>query len=393
MLINKALPAGVCLSLLAWGSWAREQAPLSPEPSAVGADELKLVAYIRPNDERSEALEPEWTAARSSTDFPMEWIDGFDGNRAAAPGGRRKRCPDFLPNEYPVIRLLRNGEEPGVDYSGPRTSEEILKFIDRAKRSSQTPAQPLTPEDAETFKSADDFVCIATLPPSETTIRQAFAIVADRYWPEFTFGVLESPDATEAKVTCHKRDDETTHTWTSPPSSEETLKNWILETSRPVITELTPANHQRLLDRGWPMVYILSPSPSVRTSIRADLHTFGRGQYASLTAVTADPAYFPDLPGALGLDPEDGYPAGAVHQLSNGKVYRYPRDRGFTPRELQAWGLDVWQGRVKPWTPPGQEEPAEETTGNVRVVSSHKLKVKDIPGLKIKIGGRERDEL
>lgn len=54
----------------------------------------------------------------------MEWIDGYD--RAAASGGRRKRCPDFLPNEYPVIRLLRNGEEPGVDYAGPRTSEEYV---------------------------------------------------------------------------------------------------------------------------------------------------------------------------------------------------------------------------------------------------------------------------
>lgn len=392
----------------------------------------------QPNDERSEALEPEWAAARSSTDFPMDWVDGFDAGGAAAPGGRRKRCPDFPPNAYPVIRLLRDGEEPGVDYEGPRTSEEyvsiliaflkmavkvdvknhrrILKFINRAKRSSQVPAQ-LTPSDAETFKDLDDFVCIATLDPSETAVRQAFAAAAEKHWPEFTFGVLESPGATQAKVVCHKQDDETTHTWTSPPSSsEDTLEKWILEASRPVIADLTPANHQRLLDvsppfqplyfssisltsmsnvrqRGWPMVYVLSPSPSVRASLRADLRSFAKGQYDSLTCATADPAYFPDLVGALGLDTEDGYPAGAVHQLSNGKVYRYPKGRGFTLRELQAWGLDVWQGRVKAWTSPGQEPPVEETSGNVRIVGSHKLKVKDIPGLKIKIGGRERDEL
>lgn len=56
----------------------------------------------------------------------------------------------------------------------------------------------------------------------------------------------------------------------------------------------------------------------------------------------------------------------------------------------------MWQGRVKPWTPPGQEavdDKAGSVKSNVRVVSSHNLKVKNIPGLKIKIGGRERDEL
>lgn len=145
------------------------------------------------------------------------------------------------------------------------------------------------------------------------------------------------------------------------------------------------------------MVYILSPSPSARASIRAALHSFAKGHYASLTAVTVDPAYFPGLAAELGLDPsEDGYPAGAVHQLSNGNIYRYPRGRDFTPRELQGWGLDVWQGRVEPWTPPGQEKAPEKPTGrggNVRIVGTQNLKVKKIPGLKIKIGGREVDEL
>lgn len=144
------------------------------------------------------------------------------------------------------------------------------------------------------------------------------------------------------------------------------------------------------------MVYIFHPSAAIRASIRAQLSSFAKSQYASLTSVTVDPAYFPDLPGKLGLDPaRDGYPAGAVHQLSNGRVYRYPKDRGFTPKELQGWGLDVWQGRAKPWTPPGQEELKEEKAGgaNVRIVGSSNLKVKNIPGLKIKIGGRERDEL
>lgn len=144
------------------------------------------------------------------------------------------------------------------------------------------------------------------------------------------------------------------------------------------------------------MVYVFHPAPSARSSLRSQLRSFAKGQYSSLTCVTADPTYFPDLPAKLGLDPaRDGYPVGAVHRLSNGRIHPYPKGRGFTPSELQGWGLDVWQGRVKPWTPPGQEPAKEETAGseNVRIVGSHNLKVKNIPGLKIKIGGRERDEL
>ncbi|TDZ23548.1 Protein disulfide-isomerase [Colletotrichum orbiculare MAFF 240422] len=309
-----------------------DQTPLraGSEVSA-GEEDLKLVAYVKPSDEKSLSLEQEWTAARSSTTFPMEFINAFSESQ---------RCPTFMPEEYPVIRLLR-GEEVVVDYTGPRTSQEILRFINRASNSRQVPIS-LTKEEVDAFKDADEFTCIAHLDPSETALATTFSTVAEKYWTDFSFATTSS--------TAHSS------------------------------------------VRGWPMIYILSPSPSTLSSLRSELHDFAKKHYASLTVVAADPTYFPDLPASLGLDLQDGYPAGAVHQLSTGKIYPYPNDRGFTPRELQSWGLDVWQGRVRPFTPPGQE-PIQEKE-NVKIVTSHNLKVKKIPGLKIKIGGRQvRDEL
>ncbi|TDZ29385.1 Protein disulfide-isomerase [Colletotrichum spinosum] len=338
-----------------------DQTPLrAGSEGSAGEEDLELVAYVKPSDEKSLSLEQEWTAARSSTTFPMEFINAFSESQ---------RCPTFMPEEYPVIRLLR-GEEVVVDYTGPRTSQEILRFIKRASKSRQVPIS-LTKEEVDAFKDADEFTCIAHLDPSETALATTFSTVAEKYWTEFSFATTSSP--VHSSVVCHKQDDESTHTWT--PSSGP-LEPWILESSRP---------------RGWPMIYILSPSPSTLSSLRSELHDFAKKHYASLTVVAADPTYFPDLPASLGLDLQDGYPAGAVHQLSTGKIYPYPKDRGLTPRELQNWGLDVWQGRVRPFTPPGQE-PIQEK-GNVKIVTSHNLKVKNIPGLKIKIGGRVRDEL
>ncbi|TEA22188.1 Protein disulfide-isomerase A3 [Colletotrichum sidae] len=306
-----------------------DQTPLrAGSEGSAGEEDLKLVAYVKPSDEKSLSLEQEWTAARSSTTFPMEFINAFSESQ---------RCPTFMPEEYPVIRLLR-GEEVVVDYTGPRTSQEILRFINRASNSRQVPIS-LTKEEVDAFKDADEFTCIAHLDPSETALATTFSTVAEKYWTDFSFATTSSP-------------------------------------------------------RGWPMIYILSPSPSTLSSLRSELHDFAKKHYASLTVVAADPTYFPDLPASLGLglDLQDGYPAGAVHQLSTGKIYPYPKDRGLTPRELQNWGLDVWQGRVRPFTPTGQE-PIQEK-GNVKIVTSHNLKVKNIPGLKIKIGGRQvRDEL
>ncbi|KAK1580510.1 uncharacterized protein LY79DRAFT_671745 [Colletotrichum navitas] len=377
MTFSALLRAGFWVPLLA-GVASQEQASLVAEAPVSETQEMRLIACVE-SSEKSRPLEAEWKAAQSSTEFSMSWID----NPA------NELCAGLPADEYPSIRLLRDGQ-PSVEYPGPRTSDEILRFLGRAKRCSQAPVATLSAEEVDSFKGVDDFVCIGHLSP-DTAARQAFEAVASKYWTEFTFGVVDnSPDAAEAKVVCYKRDDESVHT----RSADDKLEGWVVEASRPVIAELTRSNHQRFLDRGWPMVYIFSPSPQARASIRGDLHAFAKKQYSSLTAVTVDPTYFPDLPAKLGLNPsEDGYPAGVVHQLSNGRIYPYPKGRALTPHELQGWGLDVWQGRIRPWTPPGQK-PAEDVGGsNVRITGSRSLKVKNIPGLKIKIGGRERNEL
>ncbi|KAK2003637.1 hypothetical protein LX36DRAFT_650849 [Colletotrichum falcatum] len=331
-----------------------------------------MLTGLQPS-EKSRLLEAEWKAAQSSTEFPMSWIDNLAD----------ELCAGLPADKHPSIRLARDGQS-SVEYLGPRTGDEILRFIGRAGRSSQAPVATLSAEDVDSFKGVDDFVCIGHISP-DTAARQAFEAVANKYWTEFTFGIVDnSPDAAEAKVVCHKRDDENVHT----RPADDGLEAWVIEASRPVIAELARSNHQRFLDRGWPMVYIFSPSPQARASIRSDLYDFAKKQYSTLTAVTVDPAYFPDLPAKLGLSPsEDGYPAGAVHQLSNGRIYPYPKGRALTPRELQGWGLDVWQGRVRPWTPPGQKPAEDVGGGNVRIVGN--LKVKSIPGLKIRIGGRD----
>lgn len=139
------------------------------------------------------------------------------------------------------------------------------------------------------------------------------------------------------------------------------------------------------------MVYIFAETDAERAELRKELHGFAKSYCESLTCVTVDHLEFPDLQAKLGLEP-GVFPAGAVHQLSNDKIYPYPRGREINSQSLQKWGLDVWQGRVKPWTPPGANKESEYKGGQANGVK-RKLSMANIPGVNIRIAGQGHDEL
>jgi protein disulfide-isomerase A1 len=134
------------------------------------------------------------------------------------------------------------------------------------------------------------------------------------------------------------------------------------------------------------MVYVFAPTERERQALRKVLYKFAKNHYDSLTSATVDPFVFPDLMAQLGLEP-GVFPAGAVHQLSKDRIYHYPKGRSLSASALQEWGLDVYQGRIKPWTPLGVTttyEKAEATRTATRRVS-----IKNIPEVKIRVAGRD----
>lgn len=137
------------------------------------------------------------------------------------------------------------------------------------------------------------------------------------------------------------------------------------------------------------MVYVFAAGEAERAELRQTLRKMARSYYDSLTMATVDPAEFPALPARLGLAGAP-WPAGAVHQLSRDRVYPYPRGAPVTSDALQKWGLDVWQGRVAPWSPQGAATPApasDDTPGRIR--ATPRVSIAKFPGLNIRINGRD----
>ncbi|KAI4868476.1 thioredoxin-like domain-containing protein [Hypoxylon rubiginosum] len=338
-----------------------------------------VVAYINVRDNKSEHLETEWSLATPEAHIPFVSVD-CEANPAI--------CASHGVGSTSTVKLYKQGEAIST-YNGPRRASAILSWASRVQRPAVSEVGPTELDD---FRKADETVFLAYLDADDETSKAAFADVAGRYCEEFSFGMTTDADVLAAEgvtapiVKCYKPLDGDTHEFTNPTDTGA-LEKFVKEASRPVIGELLPHNHQRFLDRGWSMVYVFAATEAERSEIRKELNKVARNQYESLTMVTVDPLEFPLLLAKLGLDPAV-LPAGAVHQLSKDRIYPYPKGRGWTSSELQSWGLDVWQGRIKPWTPPGVTTTYDDLGGRIKATQRVSIR-NNIPEVKIRVGGRD----
>ncbi|POS80814.1 hypothetical protein DHEL01_v200781 [Diaporthe helianthi] len=263
----------------------------------------------------------------------------------------------------------------------------ISNFISRLARPVVT---EVSTDSVDAFSDIDDAVFVAHIEPGDQAARERFVEVAKRYREEFTFGLVEIAQDDDGPVsptvTCNLRDGGMVTKTSDSFTDSTTLEDFVVGASRAVVGELTKYNQQRLHGRGWPMVYLFAKTEEDRSRLRQDLHSFAKGYYDSLTCVTVDPLEFPELQKEMGLEP-GVFPSGAVHQLSKDRIYPYPRNLPVDSQSLQKWGLDVWQGRVKPWTPPGAATSVDDPGPTKRV--KRKISLASLPGVTIRVGGHD----
>ncbi|KAI0598588.1 thioredoxin-like domain-containing protein [Biscogniauxia sp. FL1348] len=375
------LALGLCLGFIA-NSCAWQYVSGDGVQAMIAKNDVVAAAFVNPSDEVSGHLEPEWSSATAGARVPLISVDCSVSSHI---------CTSYGVSSHTTVKLFVRDKEPLV-YAGPRRASAILAWVGRMQLPVVT---EVGTEEIDNFKHLDEVVFIAYLDADDEASKATFAKVASQFETEFTFGlatdaaVLQSEAATPPFVKCYKPRDGDTHHLASFVDADG-LEKFVKEASRPVIGELLLHNHQRLLDRGWPMVYIFARTEAERAQIRDSLRKMARSYYDSLTMVTVDPLDFPDLPARLGLEP-DVFPAGAVHQLSTDRIYPYPKGRNITPRELQDWGMDVWQGRVEPWIPPGATKSDDGKGFAGRIQATRKVSMRNlkIPGVNVRVGGHD----
>ncbi|KAM7207354.1 Thioredoxin-like domain containing protein [Naviculisporaceae sp. PSN 640] len=356
--------------------WEHVQDPES-FGQAIKEDHEVLVAFVDQSP-KSVSLEVEWLSAAAERKETLISVDCVT-NRAL--------CDSHQVKSYPSIILFKSGGVVAT-YHGPRRATSILQFVSLWKVPDVSNLRTI--EDLETFKAAVDVAFVAFLKAGDDDSAADFTQVLVKYRGEFPFGIVTDPSVAESQdvktpaIVCYRSIDGEKLV-TSDLKSDK-LDGWVKESSRQVLGDLTVLNQQRLIERGWPMVYLFAQTEDQRRELRTTIYKFAKNYYDSLTSVIVDPLEFPELMGKLGLE-EGRFPAGAVHQLSKDRVYPFPKDMPLTPNAIQKWGLDVYQGRIKPWTPPGVTTTYEDL-GPTKV-ATRKASIRSIPGVKIRVAGHD----
>ncbi|KAK0673782.1 thioredoxin-like domain-containing protein [Cercophora samala] len=333
---------------------------------------------------------------------------------------------------FPSIFLVQ-ADNPPVKYLGPLLSESFKYFLSRSTRLQPTSITQL--DDLIKFKTSDETVFVLYLPQPDQYILSAYEDLAQKYKHEFSFGVVAGVDellekervdsGSKGVLMAYKPlEGETVKLdFEKANSGVDEIEKFIKQSSRPIITELSPWNHPRLLEPGKPLVYLFAPTASARHDLRKQFLRFAKDYYHQFVSLLVDPFLFPDLMPELGLLDKTSFPAGAVHLVSEDKIFPYPQTEKMTLGKVQGWGMRIWQGDVEPWTPGSEKKKKEEKktpgggggggggdsgiriqgkVGTKRKVTvgggaggwgKGKGKVPNIPGVKINIPGVMRDEL
>lgn len=211
-----------------------------------------------PRRPKSAALETEWLAAAAEGEDRLISINCADPAISCDREGVESLPMIVLFNRGDAVARYR-GPARAAAYVHPflgRVNDQsltlfsILGFVARRKRPT---VSTVSAEDLVTFKMADETVLLAYLDPDDHAPAEAFADVAMQYRDEFAFGVVTDGTALLTQkivapaVMCYKVIDGDTSKF-APFDDLSRLDEWVKEATRPVISELTVLNQQRLLD-------------------------------------------------------------------------------------------------------------------------------------------------
>ncbi|GAD91615.1 protein disulfide-isomerase precursor [Paecilomyces variotii No. 5] len=312
----------------------------------------------------SNALLPELSQAASTLTAPLVTIDCTEETAL---------CKKYDINAYPTIRLFR-GLEENIRYRGPRAADAIISFMIKQ----QLP--PLTTLDNETinvFKSIDDKVFIAYLPPIEggadaddtpspsDLIREIYTSVANENHDRFVFGISFDPDLAAKdglpvpSIACYKtRSEGNNEALAGVEFSRRKVEEFVQAMSRDVIGEMNRRNMEGYMQPSKLLAYIFYDRPSTRARLRRSLGRLAKKLQDYAMFVTIDANEYPHI--AASLDVQlDLLPALAVHNMMTDQVFVYDQEAEIRSKEVGKMLLDILQGKSSPGVQlvEGQETP------------------------------------
>ncbi|KAJ9397805.1 hypothetical protein DTO282F9_5325 [Paecilomyces variotii] len=329
--------------------------------SIVGKDNTVLATFISPQSPPSNALLPELSQAASTLTAPLITVDCTAATAL---------CKKYDINAYPTIRLF-HGLEDNIRYRGPRAADAIISFMIKQQL---PPLTTLNNETIQVFKSIDDKVFIAYLPPPnddeepspDDLIREIYTSVANQNHDRFVFGISYDP-ALAAKdglpvpsIACYKtRSEGNNEALAGIEFSRRKVEEFVQAMSRDVIGEMNRRNMQEYMQSSKLLAYIFYDTPSTRTHLRRSLGRVAKKLQEYVTFVTIDANEYGHIATSLEVRPEL-LPALVVHDMMTDRVFVYDQEAEIYPKAVGKMLLDILQGKSTPGVQPVEDQKAHE---------------------------------
>ncbi|KAJ0298827.1 hypothetical protein COL516b_009629 [Colletotrichum fioriniae] len=309
---------------------------------ALKANEHSLVA----------SLEKHWSAVEDAVPTALS----IDCSTSAS------LCADLDVASYPAIRLYRQ-DGTKHHYRGPRKASEITAFVRRMLRPAVV---PLDNKAAKSFNKDDDVVLIAHMAESETSLRERFAEMAERYRDRYAFG-LTTIDEAPGRIACYNNADGAFH-MTSELDEVDSMEKMLKKCASQLVPRLTRRNEAEYLSSGKSLTYFFSTVEENLDSWTSAVKPMAKQYHEYITFVTVDLGEYPDMPSLFGL-PADATEGVAVYNPAVGLAFPFKGEK-ITVDAVAQHIADISEGNADAWQvgePTADEEIVEQVMEEVPV--------------------------
>ncbi|KAF9872010.1 protein disulfide isomerase [Colletotrichum karsti] len=297
---------------------------------AIATNEYSLIAFVARASDASKALEPHWGAVEDAIPTALS----VDCETSSA------LCADFDVASFPAIRFYRP-DGTKRHYRGPRKGSEIGSFVNRMRR---PVINPVEKETMSSFRSSDDVVLVAHFTLEETSLRDRYADLAERYHDRYAFGLTDIPES-PGRIACYNNVIGAMQ-MSSELEDVDAMDKLLKKCAAPLVPRLTRRNEAEYLNAGKSLVYFFARIEQYLDAWTSAVVPLAKKYHQYITFVTVDLTDYPEMPAMFGL-PSGIEDAVALQNPATGQVFPFTGE--ITIDAVEQFITDISEGNVEPW--------------------------------------------
>ncbi|KAL0938140.1 protein disulfide isomerase [Colletotrichum truncatum] len=276
------------------------------------------------------ALEPHWAAVEDAVPTALSVNCEVSS----------KLCADLDVASFPAIRFYRP-DGTKHHYRGPRKGSEIGAFVNRMLRPTITPVEK---ETLSSFRSSDDVVLIAHFTLEETSLRDRYADLAERFRDRYAFGLTTIPES-PGRIACYNNGMGAMH-MSSELEEPDAMEKLAKKCAAPLVPRLTRRNEAEYMNAGKSLVYFFARVEQYLDAWTSAVVPLAKKYHQYITFVTVDLSEYPEMPAMFGL-PNGIEDAVALQNPATGQVFPFTGE--ITIDAVEEFITDISEGKVEPW--------------------------------------------